>query len=351
MSSKTKRLRIAAGVVAGYLAILSALYVIDGTYAQSYQAINQAIVTEGESITTTPAQLETAKVQTISSLAHEPVGVAGLDPTAPLVLERLKAEGDQRAEEAAAALAAEKAKQQAAQPAAQPTTATFVPSSGGNYSSQVRSWAARNSDIKAWIRVPGTNINYPVAHHPDINYYLERGYDKQYSKMGVIWTNGGTTFGGPSEISNNTVLYGHNWTNVSSNPRVASPNDTMFAQLTGYHHLSTVQRNPYIYYSTADADMTFKIFAVFYTELAFNYISPSGGQYIIDEARQRSRFNFDVDVNSSDKILTLSTCTRAYGQTSNQRFVVMARLLRPGETVSPYTITYNPNHRQPNVWG
>lgn len=350
MSNKTKRIRIAAGVVAGYFAILSALYGMDAAITPHYQAMTQAVVTEGASTTTAPAELEVVEERVVSSLAHEAVGIAGLDPTAPLVLERLKAEGDQRAEEAAAALAAEKAKQAATQQAAQPTTATFVPSSGGSYSSQVRSWASRNSDIKGWIRVPGTNINYPVAHHPDINYYLERNYDKQYSRNGVIWTNGGTTFGGPSEISNNTVLYGHNWTNVSSNPRVGGANDVMFAQLTGYHHLSTAQRNPYIYYSTADADMTFKIFAVFYTELSFNYISPSGGQYIIDEARQRSRFNFDVDVNSSDKILTLSTCTRAYGQTSNQRFVVMARLLRPGETVSPYTITNNPNHRQPNVW-
>ena len=86
------------------------------------------------------------------------------------------------------------------------------------------------------------------------------------------------------------------------------------------------------------------------TDLSFNYISTAGGQGIIEEAKRRSRHKFNVDVNSSDKILTLSTCTRAYGQTSNQRFVVMARLLRPGESVTPYTITANPNHKQPNVW-
>ena len=86
------------------------------------------------------------------------------------------------------------------------------------------------------------------------------------------------------------------------------------------------------------------------TDLSFNYISTAGGQNIIDEAIRRSRHKFNVDVDSSDKILTLSTCTRAYGQTSNQRFVVMGRLLRPGESVAPYTITSNPNHKQPNVW-
>ena len=71
---------------------------------------------------------------------------------------------------------------------------------------------------------------------------------------------------------------------------------------------------------------------------------------IISEARRRSRHSFDVDVNSSDKIVTLSTCTRAYGQTSNQRFVVMGRLLRPGESIGPVTVTSDPNHKQPSVW-
>ena len=106
-------------------------------------------------------------------------------------------------------------------------------------------------------------------------------------------------------------------------------------------------------YSTAEGgQFTVKIFACFYTELAFIYNGPEGNMdYIIKEAQRRSRHTFDVDVNSSDKIVTLSTCTRAYGQTSNQRFVVMGRLLRPGETVGPVAISANLNHKQPSVWG
>lgn len=278
-------------------------------------------------------------------LEEEPNGIAGLNPTSDLLMEQLEAASRQRA-----ALIEEETGEAA--PAAAPATAAFNQTSAGDYSALARQWRRTvNDDIRAWIRVPGTNINYAVCYHPDVNYYTHRGYYKESSHMGVVWTNGNTKFGTSSQISNNTVLYGHNWTNVSANPRIASPNDQMFAQLTGYHHLSTAQANPYIYYSTEDANMTFKIFACFYTEVGFNYISTSGGQNIIDEAIRRSRHKFDVDVNSSDKILTLSTCTRAYGQTSNQRFVVMARLLRPGETVSPYSITSRPNHKQPNVWG
>ena len=67
---------------------------------------------------------------------------------------------------------------------------------------------------------------------------------------------------------------------------------------------------------------------------------------MISGAQSRSRHNFGVDVNSSDKLLTLY-----YGNTDNHRFVVMARLLRPGEEMGPVSVTYNPNHQQPNVWG
>ena len=70
---------------------------------------------------------------------------------------------------------------------------------------------------------------------------------------------------------------------------------------------------------------------------------------IVNGARSRSRHNFDVEVTTSDKILTLSTCTRAYGASDQQRFVVMARLLREGEQVKAITVTDNPNPVLPSL--
>lgn len=217
---------------------------------------------------------------------------------------------------------------------------------------QIAYWRSINSDVIGWLRVPGTNINFPVVQDTtDVNYYTARGYDKQYSHNGVIWTNPGTVSGSSSQLSSNTVLYGHNWTNYSASPRVGNPGDVMFGQLTGYHWQSQAQAYPYFYYSTPQEQMTFKIFAAFYTEVSFAYNVPEGNMgYIISEALSRSRHNFGVDVNASDKLVTLSTCTRAYGPTNQQRFVVMGRLLRPGETVSELNVVSNPNHKQPAIW-
>ena len=213
-------------------------------------------------------------------------------------------------------------------------------------------WQGINSDVMGYLRVPGTNISWPVVQNTsDVNYYTHRGYYREDSYYGVVWTNPDTRGGSYSNLSSNTVLYGHNWTNYSAAPRVGYAGDIMFAQLTGYHYLSTAQSYPYFYYSTPQEEFTVAIFACFYTELGFNYNVAEGNMSnIISEAKARSRHTFDVDVNASDKIVTLSTCTRAYGATSNQRFVVMGRILRPGETIHPVTVTSNYGHKQPSVW-
>ncbi len=232
--------------------------------------------------------------------------------------------------------------------------ATFDPNSlGASGAGNIPKWKAINADVRGWIKVPNTNISYPVVIGPDNNYYSNLGYYKERSRDGVIWADSGTKFGKKADISRNTVLYGHNWTNISANPRIGNVNDRMFAQLTAFHHLNFAQKTPYIQYSTEDESMIFKVFAVFYTEVDFNYIASDPEDpnflYIIQEAQRRSRFTYDVDVNTTDKILTLSTCTRAYGPSDRQRFVVMARLMRDGEEITPVTITNNPNHKKPTL--
>ena len=223
-------------------------------------------------------------------------------------------------------------------------------------SEKAADWLQYNSDMRGWIQVDGTNINYPVVIGPNNNYYLNLGYYKQYSFDGTIWTDSNVKFGDRTEISSNTVLFGHNWYNCWDPLRVGDPADTMFEQLPSFHYLDFAQQYQYIDYATMDDEMVFKIFAVFYTEIDFNYIlsNPNASQlqYIIDEARARSIHDYDVQVDSSDKIITLSTCTRIFGNSDRQRFVVMGRLLRPGEVKGEVvTVTENPDYKRPsNLW-
>lgn len=298
------------------------------------------------------------------------------------VSEEAEAALQKAAEEAAAkAKAAEEAKKAAQVANTSTKDSTELPASGGKLSSGGRALSATktggnfkasvytgntgssnlgyyqslNSDVKAWLKIPGTNINYPVLQNAsEDHYYLHRGLDRGESYYGVLWTQTATQFGSGDTLSSNNVIYGHNWKNCRWNaaPSTYYAGQQMFESLLSYHYTSWAEQYPYIYYSTPSEDMAFVIFACFYTEGTDWYINAEGNiDGVISGAKSRSRHNFNVDVSSGDKLLTLSTCTRFYGNTDNQRFVVMARLLRPGEEMGPVTVTYNPNHQQPNVWG
>lgn len=231
-------------------------------------------------------------------------------------------------------------------PTASETTVSTTPvDQGGSGVANIATWKNTNSDTIGWLKVPGTNINYPVVQGPYTNYYTSLGYNKQYSKQGVIWADSACGFNGG--LSSNTVLYGHNWTNYGAVPRIGSPSDTHFAQLTAFQHLSFAKSHPTIWFSTEGNEMQWQIFAAFYTDIDFNYISASGGQGIIDGAKARSEHIYDVPVSSSDKILTLSTCTRRFGSSNRQRFVIMAKLVDSAS--SSVSITTNPNPVRPNL--
>ncbi|MEG3006800.1 MAG: class B sortase, partial [Oscillospiraceae bacterium] len=222
---------------------------------------------------------------------------------------------------------------------------------GSSGAENISYWKTKNSDVIGWLRIPNTNIDFPVVVGPDSLYYNERGYGKETSKNGVIWADSATNFGTRSQISQNTVLYGHNWTNYSPKPHIGRPQDIMFAQLTSFHHLDFAKNTPYIYYSTESEEMVWKVFASLYTETKWNYLEADAGsaymQSLISKAKTKSMHNYNVDVNANDKILTLSTCTRAYGQRNDQRFVVMARLVRKGEAIDEVSVTENPNFETP----
>ena len=50
--------------------------------------------------------------------------------------------------------------------------------------------ASTNDDTIGWIQIPNTNVDYPVVYKAGVEnyaYYESLGYDKQYSKDGVIW--------------------------------------------------------------------------------------------------------------------------------------------------------------------
>ena len=60
-----------------------------------------------------------------------------------------------------------------------------------------------NSDVKGWIKVNGTNINYPFVQSNNNKYYLTHSFDKSYNSAGWLFLDY------RNNINNNKILNHH----------------------------------------------------------------------------------------------------------------------------------------------
>lgn len=78
---------------------------------------------------------------------------------------------------------------------------------GGPLSIDEEGLRSINPDYRFWIRIPGTEVDYPVVQHPDDReYYLARDFYGKESSAGSIFAEEGDLL----KEGGNTVLYGHN---------------------------------------------------------------------------------------------------------------------------------------------
>jgi len=165
-------------------------------------------------------------------------------------------------------------------------------------------WRSINSDIYAWIRVPNTNIDYPVAQSStDDIFYLHHDIYGKYKFSGTIYTEmqNSREFTDP-----NTVLYGHNMTKGYMFHNLYKFQDETFFNNNKYFYIYT-PTNVYTYtiYSAYQYDDRHILNSFDFTdkEIFANYIEMTKNPtYMLKNVRE------DVSVTTDDKIVTLSTC-------------------------------------------
>ncbi|MBQ5591238.1 MAG: class B sortase, partial [Clostridia bacterium] len=214
---------------------------------------------------------------------------------------------------------------------------------------------SKNNDIIGWIKIEGTNIDYPVMQNVQDDFYLRKGFDKSYSREGSIFADGKTVIIYGKE-SKNIVLYGHNMISTG----------TMFRQLEKYLRLDFYKKRPVVMFDSLYRDSDYKIFAVFITNAIK---SQDNGNYFdyaqntwkseqefnnwIEEVKLRSVISTGVDVNYDDELLTLQTCNESFeSEDEKARLVVMARRVRAGETTATDTSAAVSNNKAkyPQMW-
>ncbi|MCI9127099.1 MAG: class B sortase [Eubacterium sp.] len=176
-----------------------------------------------------------------------------------------------------------------------------------------------NQDVVGWIKVPGTNIDYPVLQNKEEedDYYLERTLDGQVGLPGSIYMEKYDA----SDFSDNiSILYGH-----------TLHDGTMFSELKKYREREFFDENPYIYIYYPEGVKKYQIFAsvafddrYLIMSYAFTY-DKDFNQYITDlKSCMDGNINEDLKVEFGDNIVTLSTCIDEF---PDQRWLVNGVLI------------------------
>lgn len=187
-----------------------------------------------------------------------------------------------------------------------------------------------------WLRVQGTNIDFPIMYYYDVDDVTDISYD-------LGWNNYDD-----KKLGSRTVIYSHNVLNVSSKPLIGDKNHKRFEQLMAYIYYDFVKKNKYIEYTIDGKNYLFKIYGVSLQdedELVQDQLSDNEISDYIEITKNKSFFKFDVEVDEKDKLLTLVTCTRFYGDTSHS-FVVDARLVRNHELTKNYKVEETGNYKE-----
>ena len=190
-----------------------------------------------------------------------------------------------------------------------------------NVINKVKDLQKENEDVKAWIKINGTNINYPVVQANDNEYYLYRNYKKENSNYGSIFIDSNSNIENPNS---NIIMYGHNMKDGS-----------MFKHLLKYSNKEYFNNHRYIEFVTNTSFNTYEIIAVFKSRIfykneenVFRYYQctdlndEEDYNYYINNCKQLSFYDTGVNAEYGEQIITLITCEYS---SENGRMVVVAK--------------------------
>ena len=163
---------------------------------------------------------------------------------------------------------------------------------------------AINEDIVGWIIVEDTDISYPIVQGDDNEYYLDHTYYGTSNYAGAIFMD----YRASSDFSDlNTFIYGHN-----------VYHGTMFAELANYMDEDFFNSHPYVYLYTPSGNYKLQVFSAYVEEASsdsykMSFSSLDAFAEYLELVTSKSVYETDVTVTSSDRIVTLYTCSYESG--------------------------------------
>lgn len=175
-----------------------------------------------------------------------------------------------------------------------------------------------NPDLIGWLHIDGV-VNLPVVYR-DNTYYLTHDFYGHRSKAGTLFLDVNHPL---TEEAANLLIHGHDMAD-----------GTMFGLLVHYQWDRYIEKHPIIEFSTLWDKERYLIFAVLRTPTDsgkdgfVNYYSHPGFtsdadfNAYIDTLRRNAIQTADIDVQTGDALLTLTTCL------GDDRLVIVARRIQ-----------------------
>ena len=173
-----------------------------------------------------------------------------------------------------------------------------------------------NQDVYAWIKIPGTQIDYAVVQassDKDDSFYLNRDINGNYKFAGMIFSQRKNSLDFSDPV---TVLYGHNMKNGS-----------MFNNLHKFEDKDFFDKHDTIYIYTPGHIYKYTIVSAYVYDdrhilNTFDFSNKKDRKEYINSVTNPHSFisnvRDNISVTENDKILTLSTCT----SNDSQRYLV-----------------------------
>lgn len=175
---------------------------------------------------------------------------------------------------------------------------------------------AENKDCIGWLRIDGTDINYPVVQGDDNAFYLNHNFYREYAACGTLFLDCRNDVGSPQE---HLIIYGHQMKDGS-----------MFKQLNGYKEEDFYQEHRMVTLYLGEQKYQYEVAAAYVTNVAksggyYNYLHRDTRKEQMEYLQKMVAYQLyptGVTVNEEDELLSLSTCE--YSST-NGRLIILAR--------------------------
>lgn len=175
-----------------------------------------------------------------------------------------------------------------------------------------------NSEIIGWIQIPDTTIDYAMVQGIDNDYYLHYNAMKEKNYAGAVFMD----YRNDSYFKDeHTIIYAHN-----------VKHGTMFAPLESYSDESFFNQHPIFYIYTPKQNYEIHIFAFYTTNDTSDayelYLTPQNKMDYIQQWRNQSLYQNDLQIKESDHIVTLSTCSYERNNQPSELRLVLKGVLK-----------------------